>query len=184
MTAQAKKTILTPPSVVNPGVLGRTLRIVIGALQISFIYWILLNFNSFVYGQPSLVWLPYFIGILVAFRWLPDVVNLGISVRWGKQLRVGYFLILVGAAIFSLFLFGSVWGPPLGLLLFILGLYVHTHLGIAHLLAGIIATPGCEMRSYAHLATIILRKEPGEAAICPGMWTPFDRWESSIKTNK
>ncbi len=183
MTNQANETIRTPRTVVAPGLWGRTLRIFIGAWQISFIYWMLLNFNSFVYGQPNLIWLPYFIGIAIAFRWLPEVVNLGFSVSWGKQLRFAYVFFFLGAVVLDLFLFGNMWGPPLGILLFLLGLYLHTHLGIAHILSGIIGTPGCEMRSYAHLATIILGKDPTEAAICPGMWTPLDKWENDLKAN-
>jgi len=44
----------------------------------------------------------------------------------------------------------------------------------------LLATPGCEMRSYAHLATIVMGHEITDAAICPGMWTPFDRWEQQL----
>ena len=185
MTAQANNTIRTPRNVVAPGLRGRTLRIFIGVLQIWFVSYMLPNFNHFVYSQPKpdIVWLIYFMGIAFAFRWLPDVVNLGFSVRWGKQLRLAYVFFFLGAVVLDLFLFGNIWGPALGILLYILGLYLHTHLGIAHILSGILGTPGCEMRSYAHLATIILGKDLTEAAICPGTWTAFDRWEASLNSD-
>lgn len=103
--------------------------------------------------------------------------------NWGGKLRLGYFAVLAGAIVFDLVVYGGIWGPPLALLLYIVGVYVHAHLGVAHILAGIIGTPGCEMRAYAHLSTILLKKDPTEAAICPGMWTPVDKWEACIKTN-
>ena len=183
MTTEENQTILKPPAVENPGILGRLFRIGIGALQLWFISQALPSFDLYVNSQPSSFWVPYFIAIAIALAVLPDVVNLGFRVNWGRKLRLTYFAIIAGAIVFDLIAYGGIWGPPLGLLLFIVGVYVHTHLGIAHVLAGIIGTPGCEMRSYAHLSTILLKKDPIEAAICPGMWTPFDKWEAGLKPN-
>jgi hypothetical protein len=175
---------LKPATVEIPGVLGRTLRIVIGALQIWFLIQVLPYFDDYVNTQPNASWIPYAIAIAFAFYAFPLVVNLGFRVQWGEKFRLGYFVVIAAAIVFDLFAYGNIWGPPLGLLLYILGVYVHAHLGVAHVIAGLIGTPGCEMRTYAHLSTILLKKEPTEAAICPGLWTPFDKWEAGIKANR
>lgn len=182
MAVETGKTILKPPTVEYPGIMGRSLRFFIGVLQIWFLTQTLPYFDRYINSQPTSLWIPYFIGVAIAYYVLPLVVNLGFSVNWGESLRKGYLAFIAGAIIFNLFAYGNIWGAPLGLLLYLLGVYVHAHLGAAHILAGIIGTPGCEMRAYAHLATILLKRDPTEAAVCPGLWTPLDKWEARIKS--
>jgi len=182
MRTEKNPTIRQPRGIVPPALFGRVFRILLGAYQIWFVSFMLSNFNELVYSKPNASpdWLSYFLGILIAYRWLHVVINLGFSVRWGRRVRQVYLVAILAAMALDLFLYGSLWGPPLGGLLILLGLYLHTHLGIAHILSGLLATPGCEMRSYAHLATIVMGHEITDAAICPGMWTPFDRWEQQL----
>ena len=185
MTDQTVKTIRKPRGVVVPGIRGRILRILVGILQIWFVSFMLASFDELVYSSPivSIAWLAYFSGIAYAYRWLHVVIDLGFGVRWGHQVRRGYLIVVLATLVLDFVLYGSFWGPPLGLALIILGLYFHIHLGIAHILSGFLATPGCEMRSYAHLATIVMGREITDAAICPGSWTPLDRWEHQLGTS-
>ena len=51
-------------------------------------------------------------------------------------------------------------------------------MGISNVLSVVKATPGCEMRAIPQLAAILFKRDVTEAAICPGMWTPLDQWET------
>ena len=58
----------------------------------------------------------------------------------------------------------------------VVALYVHGHMGISHVIAGLIATPGCEMKAPQHLLAT-LRGTASAFVSCPGAWKPLDRWE-------
>ena len=58
-------------------------------------------------------------------------------------------------------------------------LYIFTHLRIAILIAGIIGSPGCEMRAFHNLYTRITGT-PTKEHYCPvGPLHPIDQWESN-----
>ena len=65
---------------------------------------------------------------------------------------------------------------PLAFVVFAMTMYVHTHLGISHVLSAILATPGCEMRAIPHLAALAFGGNVA-AQVCPGPWDDLDRWE-------
>lgn len=84
-------------------------------------------------------------------------------------------LLLFGAAVLlDLLFYGRVWALPLGLTLFVWLMVVYL-LGAAFVLATVLGTPGCEMRSYAQLAT---KLRGGDAAehFCPGGVDFADAW--------
>ena len=83
MTVNDNRTILKPPTIENPGVIGRLLRIGIGASQLQFISQALPLFDLYGNSQPASFWIPYFIAIAIALAVLPDVVNLGLCMNWG-----------------------------------------------------------------------------------------------------
>jgi hypothetical protein len=58
-------------------------------------------------------------------------------------------------------------------------LYTLGHLGVSFVLAAVIATPGCEMRSLPQLGAK-LRRRTTDMHYCPGILTPVDRWESGL----
>ena len=57
-------------------------------------------------------------------------------------------------------------------------LYTMAHLGISHILAGILGTPGCEMRSIPQLIAILRKRDLVEEHSCPGLWTRYDQLEA------
>ena len=80
---------------------------------------------------------------------------------------IGY---LQTGAIESLVLARAIW---------VFELYLFAHLGVCFLLAALLATPGCEMRSIHHLYSI-LTGQPTAEHHCPvGPLTAIDRWERS-----
>ncbi len=185
MTAEAGSAYVKPGTLVRPGPRGRVLRLLVGGPQVSATILALLYANIFL--RPETVDLDSFeqtfvliyIGFsaVIALYFLRDMVNVGFRVTWGGRL---YWVLLGLAAltlILSLALFGAVWALPFSLFVFLVILYTTGHLGISHVLAAILATPGCEMRSIPHLFGI-LRGRDVEEHVCPGLWTNFDAREA------
>ena len=59
-------------------------------------------------------------------------------------------------------------------------IYAHGHIGISNVLAGIIGLHGCEMRVIPYLIERLAGSNT-ELALCPGLWTPIDRWEAGLR---
>ncbi len=59
-------------------------------------------------------------------------------------------------------------------------IYVHGHIGISNLLAGIFGLRRCEMRVIPYLIDRVAGKDT-QVALCPGLWTPIDRWEAGLR---
>jgi hypothetical protein len=170
--------IIRNTTVVKPGPIGRIGRFVLGALSLSFVTGILPFYSHFINVNPLNDSSPYFIGVLIAFLVLNDVVNIGFNVSW-RRLPQAVFLALVLLAIaLDLLLYGAPWGPPLGVALFLMSILIHLYLGTSHILAALISTPGCEMRSIPHLLAN-LRGSDIEGVVCPGHWDAVDKWETS-----
>ncbi len=103
------------------------------------------------------------------------IVRLGLGTNHGNRWRL-----LAAAAIAASTLVGLAAGAPgtgltIGLLTWIA--VTMGWLGTAFLVATVLRTPGCEMRSLAHLASHVL---PGDRdfVACPGPLQPLDAWEA------
>jgi hypothetical protein len=130
-----------PGSLPKPGPIGRIVRIISGCALLYFFIVTMTNFGNYVgltVPKYPLMWL----GVALSLYFLAYVVNVGFTITWGRRLQ----LILVSAAMatvmLDLLIYRSFWGPPLGLLVFVLLAYVTGHLGVSFILAGILATPG------------------------------------------
>jgi len=130
-----------PPA---PRVIGRTVRIVVGA---AFLYF----FVEFIRQAPQILALRsgwniprgnWWVGAILCILALPMLVNTGFSRRWGRWPQVVYLLLLCGAALCDWLAYGSLWAPPLGFIVLLLFLYVFAHVGLSFLVAGVAATPG------------------------------------------
>ena len=158
------------------GAIGRVGKLMMGAAQLYAVYSLIRYWSFFTSNramEESLLWYlaPLSFGLV---SWS---VNLGFNRKWGKR----PFFVALGIAALALgadFVFYGAWfGPPLAWSLVLVSLYVHGHMGFSHVLAALIATPGCEMRAIVHLASMI---SGGKASlcICPGFWTRLDEWEA------
>ncbi len=185
MTAEVGRAYVKPGTLVRPGPRGRVGRLLIGGLYVSATILALLYANIFLRPETldladneqvnALIGIG--IGFVFAIPWLGYMVNIAFRVTWGGRLY-GVLLGLVALAlVLSLALFGAVWAPPFSLLVFLVILYTTGHLGVSHVLAALLATPGCEMRSIPHLIGI-LRGRDVEEHFCPGAWTQFDEREA------
>ena len=113
--------------------------------------------------------------IVIGFLSLGYVVNLGLNRDWGYRPQIVLTALIAVAVIADLVIYGSLWAPPLGLLVFVWLLLEFLPLGVAFVLAAALGTPGCEMRSYNHLAAKLTGQNPTEH-FCPGGVDFADKW--------
>ena len=61
-------------------------------------------------------------------------------------------------------------------------IYAHLHVGVSHLLAAVTGLRGCEMRVIPYYLTRMRGgAHEAELCLCPGFWTPIDRWEAKLR---
>ncbi|HYS53460.1 MAG TPA: hypothetical protein VER58_06830 [Thermoanaerobaculia bacterium] len=132
----------------KPRVIGRSVRIVLGAVLLYFFVKIIFQISAspggFLAGRAgwSVPGGDWWVAALICLWVLPTVVNGGFGGKWGEWAR-GVYIILAGAAIFwDRIAHGGLWAAPLAWLVLLLILYVLAHSGISFLVAGIAATPG------------------------------------------
>jgi len=155
----------------TPMAIGRTFRLVLGVIFLSLFSFIFPQFTRYVSGGipvEPLLW----IGVAVSFFFLNQAVNVGFNHDWGRRPQQIFLLLAIGTIPFNFVMFGGLWGPPLGLLLYLLVVYFSAHVGASFILAAIIRTPGCEMASVHQLRN----REKFES--CEGSVDRLDRWEA------
>ena len=166
------------PSIPPASVTGRLGKVVIGAVQIYYSVRCLQHFDWLT--TPTLrsgVWV--FVALAV---WLfPAAINLGWRrIRtWGRRPLFALGAAVGVAAVLDWSRTGVPWGEATAKFLLAATLYTHLHIGVSHLLAALIGLKGCEMRVIPYLLTRIRRgTATAELCLCPGFWTPIDRWEA------
>jgi len=159
----------------KPGYIGRMIRLLLGGSILYAVYQI-----SFAPPSGLINTLPDNIGLWVAIAfafWVfPGVVNIGWSLPGGNWPRVGITVLAVLAVLWGIVQYGNIVSPPLSWLLYLWLVYTFLHLGIAFVIASIISTPGCELRSIPHLWTLLTGKKTSEH-FCPGFIDNIDKWE-------
>jgi hypothetical protein len=161
----------------RPRWLGRGLRLVLGAIILLSAFSVGVAFHS--YGETEAV--PDSIGLwvlaAVLFLSMRHQINLGLGVSWGRQAQLAIAVLAVLAIALDFILYGRLWAPPLGILFYVWFLVSALPLGVALILSALLATPGCEMRSYAHLLARLQGRDASEH-YCPGGIDIVDRWEA------
>ena len=166
-----------PGTLKKPGVVGRLVRFLAGAVFLYFFFSVLIGFESIVRLQLSiLAW----IGVAYCFYALPLVVNIGFNIEWKWWPQVIYLLLVLTAGLVSYFLFGSFLGPPLGFALLILLVFILGYMGFSFFLAAVLAVSGCEVRAIPYLIGR-MRGRPAQEHHCPGFLGPLDEWEARRK---
>ena len=159
----------------KPRLMGRAVRLLIGVYLLHLASPLIPNLGWFFQnGIP-----PYPTNMISAgifFLVLPYVVNIGWSLnskRIPQIVVVAVSLILGGIDYFT---GGAFYGSTLKIFTVIWVYYTIIHLGICMVLAALLATPGCEMRSLPHLWSMITGSHTKEH-YCPGFLNCLDRWE-------
>ena len=134
-----------PGTFPQAGPIGRTVHIVNGIVILYFFILVLQHYAGFIglregWDVPKGVW--WWIGAGYCFLLLPVMVNRGFTLEWGKRPQLVFVLLALAAAGFDFWYYGSLWGPPLSLLVVLLMAYVFAHLGFSYIVAAVAASPG------------------------------------------
>ena len=169
-----------PGSLPRPGPVGRLVRLGFGAFCAWYVIGLVQISGQLMSGEGSLrplIWNGLPAGLFL----ISYVINIGFSRPWKKWpvlVSGGAFLALAGLGYLTN---GSLETPLLARSVWIWELYIFSHLGLAFLISGLIATPGCEMRALHDLYTR-LTGVPTKEHYCPvGPLGPIDRWEAGLK---
>jgi len=158
------------------------LRALAGGYQIFFVWSAVRYFSDLrneSIGDQPVFWAFAAFGLYL----LPWALNLGFHrvfnvsrYRWFGALAFAALL----AAVLGYLRYGSAWQPVLSTGLIVAAIYAHGHIGVSNLLAAIVGIRGCEMRVIPYLIDRLTGKET-ELTLCPGLWTPIDRWEAGLR---
>lgn len=164
-------------SLPRPGPIGRTVRIVFGAFCLWYVVGLLdtgITLTSTDGTVPALLWN----GVIPGLFLVSYVVNIGFSRNWRKWPAYFSGVILLAAAAIGYGLDGTIESALLARTIWIWELYIFLHLGLAFVVAGMIGTPGCEMRAFHDLYSRFTGIETAEHHCPIGPLQPIDRWES------
>ncbi len=161
----------------RPGPVGRSVRLAFGLLC-SYALFELVLYRVNIISNPVSVLPSISIMVVVAILIINYVVNIGFGKsfgRWPSYISIAVALLL---GTVSWLTFGTPDHPMLGTALWLWLAYFYSHLGVSFLLAAVIATPGCEMRSIPDLYGRVTGRETDEHH-CPASFiTAIDAWES------
>jgi uncharacterized membrane protein YphA (DoxX/SURF4 family) len=128
----------------KPGAVGRTLRLVFGAVLLLLCANLLRQAHEFL--APQAGWrIPggnWWLGGIVCVLALPTLINGGFKRRWGAWPIFVFVLLAGGAIAWDRLVDHRLWAPPLAWLVLLLLLYVFLHAGISFVVGGIAAVPG------------------------------------------
>ena len=169
-----------PGSLPRPGPVGRLARLALGAMCAWYVQG-LIDVASQLMDSSGHVRPVVWNGIIIGLFMVSYVINIGYSRSWKKWpaiVSAALFLIVAGigyvtsASFVTELLARTIW---------LWEVYLFTHLGVAFLISGVIATPGCEMRAFHDLYSRITGI-PTKEHVCPvGPLHPIDQWEAARK---
>lgn len=172
--------LVQPGTLKRPGPIGRAVRLTLGAL-------ILYGLANIVQHAGTIVARPFssldnlVILIAVALCVFNYVVNIGFGRNWGWRPLLTALVVLALAAAGGFLATGSLDSAILGVPLVLWLGYFYAHLGISFVLAAILATPGCEMRSIPE-ALGRIRGQPTQEHHCPAAFiAKIDAWERRLR---
>jgi hypothetical protein len=162
----------------RPRRVGRLVRLALGIASLLFALLVVVDGRPLlVAGAPPtnlLLWSGMALGLYV----FADVVNVGWALRLGVVPPIAVLTLAAALSVWSLAHSGGWWPHALGWLVYVWLLYTWGHLGVSYVVAGLLATPGCEMRAIPHLWSLLTRRAPAEQA-CQGVVNldTIDAWE-------
>jgi hypothetical protein len=166
-----------PGSLPRPGPVGRLVRLAVGVLCLWHIYG-LIQVSGDLIGTNGSIQPLIWNGVIIGLFLVSYIVNIGFSRAWKKWPAVvsaGALAIIAGV---GYAMAGTIETNLLAHSIWIWELYVFSHLGSAFIVAGAIGTPGCEMRAFHDLYSM-LTGVPTKEHYCPvGPLNPIDQWEA------
>ena len=170
-----------PQELVRPGPVGRAIRACLGFATLSLLLSLLTVWREELWGGGVPVRdVGFWVLVALSLWGTSYVFNIAFGLSWGQRTRAA---VVAGAALVGLV--GWVTGSGFSNAAF--GVYLWSWfvaltglLGPAHLLAAVLGTPGCEMRSYVHAWTL-LRGGDVDTVVCPG---GIDRFDNVGRTDR
>ena len=171
-----------PGSLPRPGPVGRLVRLGLGVLCLWYVYGLIQGSGDLIRadgGIRPVIWNGTILGLFL----ISYVVNIGYSRAWKKWPAVVSAAALGAIAAVGYVTAGTVETVLLARSIWLWELYVFSHLGLAFVIAGVIGTPGCEMRAFHDLYSR-LTGVPTKEHYCPvGPLHPIDQWEARRSWN-
>jgi len=165
-----------PGSLPRPGPIGRLSRLGLGALCLWYVSG-LIQVSDDLIGSDGHIRPLIWNGIIFGLFLISYVVNIGYSRAWKKWPAVVSTIVFAILTLVGCVTSGSVESNLFARSLWFWELYVFLHLGMAFIVAGVIGTPGCEMRAFHDLYSRITGVATKEH-FCPvGPLHPIDQWE-------
>lgn len=125
----------------RPGLLGRGIRMVLGVVILILGIQTLLMPTAWISAtMPRSIGMWF--GAAICFYALRGVPDKGFRRAWGYWPQLITASLVILAVVYNLTRTGTWWGHPLGVLIFVIIIYVTTHLGLSFVLASILAHPG------------------------------------------
>ena len=171
-----------PGSLPKPGPIGRTVRFAFGVASLYYVFGLWSVRGDLIADGGSirpLIWN----GILPSLFLISYVVNIGFSRAWKKWPAIASVAAMLIAAGIGFLQTGALQSPLLAQTIWAFELYLFAHLGLCFLLAALLATPGCEMRSIHHLFSIVTGRPTAEHHCPVGPLSTIDRWERGQKND-
>jgi hypothetical protein len=166
-----------PGSLQRPGPVGRFVRLTFGMMSLSYVTGLMQVSQSLLQSDghvQAVIWNGIFAGLLL----VSYVINIGYSRHWKKWPAIVSAAVFTATAAAGYLSHGTVETSWLAGAIWVWEIYIFSHLGVAFVLSGLIATPGCEMRAFHDLYSR-LTGAPTREHHCPiGPLTPIDRWEA------
>lgn len=162
------------PELPSPGLLGRSMRLALGLAMLAFLYPLLTVWRTDMWaGRLPLDDAAFYVLAGLALWVTSYVFNIMIRAQFGQRTLAVVLLGAASAGAAGYALEGAFPNIAFGAYLWVWFGLLCGLLGPAHLLAAALGTPGCEMRSYAHLRARLRGGDVGEV-VCPGGIDRFD----------
>lgn len=179
--SNVKSTFEAPGSIEPPGIIGRIVRLLLGFICLDLFVQIVDDISGMIERGWPLNFASIFT-VFLGFFLLKPVINIGFTAKLKYIPQI-----IVGSITITILAFQWVNDLPLfdkAFTAFLMSWmsYVYGHLGLSFVVAAVIRTPGCEMRSLPHLWSKLSGKE-SVVHYCPGPLTPIDNWERKFKSS-
>ena len=166
-----------PGSLPRPGPIGRVVRLAFGVMCLWYVLGLIQISDSVISDDGDIrpmIWNGIPIGLFL----ISYIINIGFSRAWKKWPAIVSATIFGVIAGIGYVMQGTIETNLLEGVIWIWELYLFSHLGLAFIIAGVIGTPGCEMRAF-HDMYSRLTGIPTKEHYCPvGPLHPIDQWEA------
>jgi hypothetical protein len=168
-------------SIPKPGPIGRLVRLGFGALCLYYVQGLYL-ISPTLTTEAGTIQPIIGNGILIGLFLISYVINIGFSRAWQKWPAFVSAALFMAVALYSNSQTGTFESLLLAQVIWVWEFYLFSYLGLAFILAAILASPGCEMRAFHSLYSRITGAVTHEHQCPIGPLAPIDRWEAGLKS--